>query len=350
MSIHSIARRRTEKVDTTGLGALAEFESELEEAPAAPVPASAGIPPPAAAAPARPAALPAPAAWARPAAIPAAPPRAGVPQPSQSVGRPLVIGALGGVTLCVAFGMLFGVTIGPFTLPGAIHVPAPPPTLVTSSLPLTVDFPESPAAAAILPPEPTPAPTRAAASLPAPPRILTTPEPMAAISVAAQPASADSLVAAIAALSVADDTANAPPAPADGDATQPLVRGADSPATPPASDAPAPPSDDRGRIRALLDAYTAAYERFDTAAAAALWPGVDTRALGRAFGSLSRQRVTFERCTTTIAGLEATSWCTGVIEYVRRVGDTTPQSRSTSWTFSFDRRTGDWRISNVSAR
>jgi hypothetical protein len=114
-------------------------------------------------------------------------------------------------------------------------------------------------------------------------------------------------------------------------------------------DAPRPPSDQE-RIRALLDAYTAAYERLDAVSAASLWPGVDTRALTRAFSTLSRQDVSFNRCDIGVAGTLATARCQGVIEYVPRVGETTPQSRTTAWVFALDRRAGEWRITNVSAR
>ena len=122
-----------------------------------------------------------------------------------------------------------------------------------------------------------------------------------------------------------------------------------APALPPGP-APVLDSDDRPRIRAILDAYTAAYERLDAVSAASLWPGVDTRALTRAFSTLSRQNVSFDRCEITVDGARATAQCDGAIEYVRRVGDSTPHSRTTSWAFAFDRAAGTWRISNVTAR
>ena len=121
-------------------------------------------------------------------------------------------------------------------------------------------------------------------------------------------------------------------------------------AAPPIAPTTIPDADDRPRIRAILDAYTAAYERLDAVSAATLWPGVDTRALTRAFSTLSRQSVSFDRCEITINGARATAECDGAIEYVRRVGDSTPHSRTTSGAFAFDRAAGTWRISNVTAR
>ena len=108
--------------------------------------------------------------------------------------------------------------------------------------------------------------------------------------------------------------------------------------------------DDRRRIRAVLDDYRQAYERLDAVSTAALWPGVDTRGLTRAFGSLSRQRISFDRCDIRITGAQATAQCDGAIEYVRRVGDAAPQSRDISWSFALDQRASEWRIVNVSAR
>jgi hypothetical protein len=107
---------------------------------------------------------------------------------------------------------------------------------------------------------------------------------------------------------------------------------------------------DRSDIQAVLDAYRLAYEQLDPVAASSLWPSVDTRALARAFGTLSRQRVSFDRCDINLAGGRATARCNGGIQYVRRVGNAQPQSRSISWTFTLDRSSGQWRIAGVSAR
>jgi hypothetical protein len=60
--------------------------------------------------------------------------------------------------------------------------------------------------------------------------------------------------------------------------------------------------------------------------------------------------VSFDRCEITVDGERATAQCDGAIECVRRVGDSTPHSRSTSWAFAFDRTAGAWRISKVTAR
>jgi hypothetical protein len=109
-------------------------------------------------------------------------------------------------------------------------------------------------------------------------------------------------------------------------------------------------ANDQRAIRTILDAYRVAYEQRDTVAAARLWPGVDTRALTRAFGTLASHRMTFDRCDVAVTGMQAQARCDGTINYTPRVGDTQPQSRSMSWTFALDRSSGQWRISNVRGR
>ena len=107
---------------------------------------------------------------------------------------------------------------------------------------------------------------------------------------------------------------------------------------------------DAASIQGILDSYRAAYEKLDARATAALWPGVDTRALNRAFGTLSRQDISFDRCDITVDGTHGTARCNGVISYVRRVGDDAPHSRPMAWAFQLDHSSGEWRITNVSAK
>jgi hypothetical protein len=103
-------------------------------------------------------------------------------------------------------------------------------------------------------------------------------------------------------------------------------------------------------IRNLLDAYRAAYERLDPLAVAALWPGVDSRALSRGFSTLESQRIDFDRCDITVTGTVAVARCDGTLTYARRVGETEPQSRAVSWAFALERASGQWRISGMNAR
>jgi hypothetical protein len=116
-----------------------------------------------------------------------------------------------------------------------------------------------------------------------------------------------------------------------------------------ASDAPAE-AIERSNIRAVLDAYRHAYEQLDAVAASSLWPGVDTKALTRAFGTLRGHSVSFDSCDINLTQGRAMARCSGGITYVRRVGEPQPQSRSISWTFTLDRSSGQWRIAGISAR
>ena len=106
---------------------------------------------------------------------------------------------------------------------------------------------------------------------------------------------------------------------------------------------------DRASIERVLQAYRDAYDRLDAPAAAVIWPGVDTRALNRAFNSLTEQDVSFERCDLDIAGVKANAKCTGEIRYVRRIGDQNPRVRRLSWSFAFERVSDRWQIAQVTA-
>jgi hypothetical protein len=130
----------------------------------------------------------------------------------------------------------------------------------------------------------------------------------------------------------------------------PVAR-AESPATAAAPSAPAAEGIQAERdIRLLLDAYRQSYDRLDAVSTAMLWPGVDTAALSRAFGTIASQQVEFDQCALDVLGERATARCNGSLHYVRRVGNSTPQSRSLSWAFELNRSTGKWLISRVSAQ
>jgi len=107
---------------------------------------------------------------------------------------------------------------------------------------------------------------------------------------------------------------------------------------------------DEREIRGLLDAYRDSYDRRDAVSAARLWPGVNTAALTRAFGTLASQQLAFKQCAFDVIGQRATARCSGSLQYVRRVGTSTPQSRAVSWDFEFERSTGQWLISRVAAQ
>lgn len=108
---------------------------------------------------------------------------------------------------------------------------------------------------------------------------------------------------------------------------------------------------DRAAIGDVLQSYRTAYNALDATSVSTFWQGLDTRALQRAFATLSQQDVTFDRCDVRVTGQDrAAATCRGVLRYVPRIGDAEPQQRRLSWNFDFQRAAGRWLIASVSAR
>jgi hypothetical protein len=149
--------------------------------------------------------------------------------------------------------------------------------------------------------------------------------------------------------------------------TPPLVPRVDTPVavhetrphleTPPASPtAPAPivapveplvVKEDAAAVRAVLDRYQAAFSDLDARKAKAIWPSVDERALGRAFGQLQQQQIVLESCGVEVTGERAAAACGGRASYVPRVGNKAARVEARSWAFTL-RKTGDsWIIEAI---
>lgn len=108
---------------------------------------------------------------------------------------------------------------------------------------------------------------------------------------------------------------------------------------------------DRAAIEDVLSSYRRSYNAMDTTAMSAIWQGLDTQALTRAFSSLSRQHLLFERCDVRVTGAErAAARCHGLLSFVPKTGNKTPQQRRVSWEIEFRRAAGDWSIVSVQAR
>ncbi|MBA2356027.1 MAG: hypothetical protein H0V80_15355 [Acidobacteria bacterium] len=113
---------------------------------------------------------------------------------------------------------------------------------------------------------------------------------------------------------------------------------------------PLPPADGP-RIHAVLRQYASAYRRLDAAAARAVWPSLDTRALARAFDGLQSQQLVFDRCDVSVSGAKAQAACHGSATYVPRVGDRSPRTDARQWSFQLERVDGEqWRILTASMR
>jgi hypothetical protein len=149
----------------------------------------------------------------------------------------------------------------------------------------------------------------------------------------------DALRAAGAPVTLAPPPVRVPalPAPPPAPAPRPAPAGA-AEATPVVPGAEA-------AVRRALQAYRSAYETLDAGAAAAVYPSVDERALGRAFDGLRSQKLEFERCdVTTLEGDRAQATCVGRLAFVPKVGSQAPKVESRRWTFALQRQGEGWRI------
>ena len=76
----------------------------------------------------------------------------------------------------------------------------------------------------------------------------------------------------------------------------------------------------------------------------------DRRALARAFASLDRQDVEFDRCDIDVAGTRGSAVCVGTVRYVPSVGRGVEKAGRITWTFDLARSGDDWRIAGLHAR
>lgn len=108
---------------------------------------------------------------------------------------------------------------------------------------------------------------------------------------------------------------------------------------------------DREAIGSVLSSYRTSYNALDATSVSTIWQGLDTRALQRAFATLTRQTVSFDRCDVRVTGDDrAEARCRGLLTYVPKIGDGSAQQRRLAWNFEFQRTADRWLIANVSAR
>jgi len=117
--------------------------------------------------------------------------------------------------------------------------------------------------------------------------------------------------------------------------------------TPPGRVAAASVPPDKDQIDRALDQYRQAYERLDARAARAVWPGVNERALARAFEGLESQGLNFDNCEVDLADAAATAVCQGSARYVPKVGSKEPQVEPRRWTFKLRKSGEAWEIETV---
>jgi hypothetical protein len=103
---------------------------------------------------------------------------------------------------------------------------------------------------------------------------------------------------------------------------------------------------EREKVRSVLSRYERAYSQLDAAAAARLYPGVDRKALSRAFGSLSSQQIQFNDCRIQVTQSTAYASCAGKASWTPRVGGG-PKEQARRWQFDLKQVAGDWQIGSV---
>lgn len=107
---------------------------------------------------------------------------------------------------------------------------------------------------------------------------------------------------------------------------------------------------DRTRVTDVLNAYADAYGRLDARAAHRVWPGVDERALARAFAGLASQSLAFDDCAIDVRGERAEVSCRGRASYVGKVGRRDPRTEPREWRFSLRREGESWQIQHAEAQ
>ena len=115
---------------------------------------------------------------------------------------------------------------------------------------------------------------------------------------------------------------------------------------------PVVPRREEESILQVLHDYETAVGRKDPAAAKAVWPALDDRALARAFNDLQSHSLALEDCGVTVANSNAAARarCQGVATYLPKVGRRKPISASHEYTFNLSKAGGDWQIESAAIR
>jgi hypothetical protein len=135
-----------------------------------------------------------------------------------------------------------------------------------------------------------------------------------------------------------------PPAPVESVLDAPARNPTTTPTPPPAAVA------EQERITSTLTRFRRAYSQLDVDAARAVWPGVDARALGRAFKGLKSQEIQFDRCDLVVRDGEASAACRGRSTYVPRIGSQSPRTDERQWTFQLRKVDQQWTIQTAAFR
>jgi hypothetical protein len=102
-------------------------------------------------------------------------------------------------------------------------------------------------------------------------------------------------------------------------------------------------------VRATVQHLARAYKALDVSAAIEVWPSVDRKALTRAFSTLRSQGFNFENCRIEVeeSSTRAIAQCRGVVQYVRKVGSSTPREELQEWRFALRQTSAGWKIDDL---
>lgn len=116
------------------------------------------------------------------------------------------------------------------------------------------------------------------------------------------------------------------------------------PTPPPAAAAAAPAAArEEEKIRDVLDRYASAYSQLDATAATAIFPGLDRRALARAFDGLASQNVSLGSCDVRIAIDSAIVDCAGRATWTPKIGGGS-RTEPRRWQFRLRNASGEWQM------
>jgi hypothetical protein len=104
---------------------------------------------------------------------------------------------------------------------------------------------------------------------------------------------------------------------------------------------------DTDAVRAVLDRYQSAFSHLDASKAKAIWPSVDEKALGRAFGQLERQEIVLDGCDVKVTDQRAVALCRGQASYVPRVGNKAARVEPRQWAFTLRKNGENWIIEAI---
>ena len=82
----------------------------------------------------------------------------------------------------------------------------------------------------------------------------------------------------------------------------------------------------------------------------AVWPTVNSKALGNAFNQLQAQKFDFDECRIDVNGPQANAVCGGTAKFVPTVGSKNIRAEPRRWTFHLVRVGGAWIMERVESR